>query len=185
MAQPRISQMDLLVRAAQQQARANDRIQYPNGKTYEPSSPKTVAENITANLKLATEPKKRSKGGNTKCEWKGIKFDSFVERDRYIELTYMQDAGIIRNLRKAPKYVLIPPVFLEGKNFPQTTYSADSYYEIVETGAKIVEDVKGYDVTDMFQHKRKQMKHMFDIEVVIWRKSGDSRGNTTKRKKGN
>lgn len=182
MGAPRINAMDLLIRAEQQAARRNDGIQYPNGRKYTPQSPKTVKENITANLQSVTAKKPRNKHGNVKCHWNGMDFDSYVERDRYIELTFMQNAGIITNLRQTPKYVLVPPVILEGKKFPQTTYSADSYYEIVATGVKVTEDVKGGDVTELFQFKRKLMKHMFDIEIQIWRKSGDCRGNTTKRK---
>ena len=50
----------------------------------------------------------RNKYGNRKVIVDGMEFDSKKEARRWRELTYMQKAGIIQDLKRQVKYVLIP-----------------------------------------------------------------------------
>ena len=48
-----------------------------------------------------------NKFGASKVVFKGIKFDSTYERDRYIYLCHLQKKGLISGLRLQQKFVLI------------------------------------------------------------------------------
>ena len=67
----------------------------------------------------------------------GIQFDSKREMARYTQLVLLQRAGMICNLQRQVKFVVIPKV-----NRVKRTrfYIADFVYE--EGGKKIIEDVK-------------------------------------------
>ena len=107
--------------------------------------------------------KKPSKYGNTKCKsMDGQKFDSIKERNRYYELQLMQKAGIITNLRRQVKFVLIPKQ--DGER--EVAYKADFVYEDRETGLTVVEDVKSSATkTAEYIIKRKLMLYFFNIKI--------------------
>ena len=48
-----------------------------------------------------------SKYGNKKVEYNGIKFDSLLERNRYIFLKDQEDKGVIQRLALQPSYRLM------------------------------------------------------------------------------
>ena len=107
--------------------------------------------------------KQQSKYGNTKCKsMDGQKFDSIKERNRYYELQLMQKAGIITNLRRQVKFVLIPKQ--DGER--EVAYKADFVYEDRETGLTVVEDVKSIATkTAEYIIKRKLMLYFFGIKI--------------------
>lgn len=77
-----------------------------------------------------------------KCVYKGIKFDSEKERDRYIELELLEYGGYITDLQPHPKF-LLQEAFSDrftGKKIAAITYEGDFQY--IENGITIVEDVK-------------------------------------------
>lgn len=79
----------------------------------------------------------RSKYGNKKIVYNGIKFDSRKEMNRYIELKLLQRAGKISELQ-----LQVPFTLLEAGNGERgVKYIADFVY-IDADGNKIVEDVK-------------------------------------------
>ena len=83
-----------------------------------------------------------SKYHNKKVIYKGIKFDSKKERDKYIELNQLEKAGIIKELELQPKFLLLDTIHYKGKTYPKTYYKADFKYFDNEKGKYIVEDVK-------------------------------------------
>lgn len=85
---------------------------------------------------------KSNKYHNTKVIYKGIKFDSKKERDRYITLKQLEKAGIIKELKLQPKFLLIDTIHYKSKTYPKTYYKADFKYFDNEKGKYIVEDVK-------------------------------------------
>lgn len=104
---------------------------------------------------------------NKKCTVNGIVFDSRKEARRYQELLLLQRAGVIKNLQRQVKYVLIPAQYESyeryGKNGQrlkdgrklierECAYIADFVYE--EDGKTVVEDTKGFKTKD-FIIKRK------------------------------
>ena len=102
---------------------------------------------------------------NKKVMIDGIKFDSKKEANRYQELKLMQRAGIIRDLQRQVKYVLIPSQKGDDGRVIERpcTYIADFVY-IDEKGKTVVEDTKGYRTND-FKIKRKLMLYIHGVKI--------------------
>ena len=96
---------------------------------------------------------KRSKYGNKKVKYEGLKFDSEKERDRYIFLNKQEKLGNIQDLQLQVKYELIPAIkeeyveHLKTKDKVKTrtvqlaiTYTCDFQY--YKDGVIVTEDVK-------------------------------------------
>ena len=96
---------------------------------------------------------KKSKYHNKKVEYAGISFDSKKEMKRYVFLKDMEDKGVIENLERQVRFVLIPSltedvvVHLKTKDkvVKKTiqlaiTYTCDFRY--IHDGVTIVEDIK-------------------------------------------
>lgn len=120
--------------------------------------------------------KKQSKYHNRKVIYNGMVFDSEKERDRFIELSLLERAGKIQNLKRQVDYLLIPAQFgmvidESGKRKrvcleKSCSYVADFTYNIGEEF--IVEDVKGCKrgaAYDLFTIKRKLMLQNFGIRI--------------------
>lgn len=85
------------------------------------------------------------------------RFDSKMEYRRYLDLTMMQRAGAISDLRRQVKY----PLILEGVLV--CTYIADFVY--TQDGQEVVEDSKGYR-TPEFRQKKRLMKEVLGIDIL-------------------
>lgn len=115
-----------------------------------------------------------AKYGNKKVEVNGIVFDSKKEARRYNELLLLEKAGVIQNLTRQVKFVLIPAQrepdtfgkrggIKKGKTIEkECSYVADFYYK--ENGVPIVEDTKGFRTKD-YIIKRKLMLHVHGIRI--------------------
>lgn len=123
---------------------------------------------------------KKNKYNARKVEYDGILFDSQKEVLRYKELWSLYSEGIISNLQRQVKYILIPtqrePAELgprgglkQGKLLEnECSYIADFVYTVNETGETVVEDVKGYkkgEAYKVFTIKRKLMLFVYGIQV--------------------
>lgn len=119
----------------------------------------------------------KSKYGAKKCIVNGITFDSRKEARRYQELLLLVRAGVIQELQRQVKFVLIPSQYETyeryGKNGNrlqdgtrlverECAYVADFVY--TEDGKLVVEDVKGLRTKD-YIIKRKLMLHKYGIRV--------------------
>ena len=93
-----------------------------------------------------------SKYHSRKTEVDGISFDSKKEADRYLELKLLQKAGVVKNLKRQPRFTLQEPFRCDGNWYRKIEYVADFMYE--ENGQMIVEDVKGMK-TDVYKIKKK------------------------------
>ena len=113
----------------------------------------------------------------------GIKFDSKKEAARYKELKMLERAGIIQDLQRQVKYVLIPAqyepsgeIYTKGKEKGKSkkgklierecAYYADFVY--TANGKTVVEDVKGYrdgQAYNLFTIKRKLMLYVHNIKI--------------------
>ena len=85
---------------------------------------------------------KSNKYHNTKVIYKGIKFDSKKERDRYINLKQLEKARIIKELELQPKFLLLDTIHYKDKTYPKTYYKADFKYFDNQKGKYITEDIK-------------------------------------------
>lgn len=119
---------------------------------------------------------KRNKYSNKKTEVDGIVFDSKKEAKRYQELLLLEKAGVIRNLQRQIKYVLIPaqrePDTIgkrggvhKGKLIErECSYIADFQYYDVNKGELVVEDTKGFGTKD-YTIKRKLMLKEYGVRI--------------------
>lgn len=106
-----------------------------------------------------------SKYNSKKTVVDGQTFDSKKEANRYQELVLLEKAGVIKNLSRQVKFVLIPSQRDEnGKVIErECSYKADFvYYE--EDGETVVEDVKGFR-TKEYIVKRKLMLYQYGIRI--------------------
>lgn len=116
----------------------------------------------------------RSKYGAKKINIDGEIFDSKREAKRYQTLKMMQDVGLISDLRRQVKYVLIPAQrepdtvgarggIHRGKLIErEVAYYADFTYK--QNGETVVEDVKGMR-TEVYKVKRKLMLERYGIRI--------------------
>lgn len=116
----------------------------------------------------------RSKYGNRKVTRNGVTYDSKKEADRHAVLKLMERGGLIYNLNRQVKYVLIPAQYepdvmgvgghvKKGKLLErEVSYVADFTY--TENGRLVVEDVKGYR-TPEYKIKRKLMLYLHGIRI--------------------
>lgn len=118
---------------------------------------------------------KKNKYGAKKCDYMGQRFDSIIERDRFIYLQDAQKRGEIRNLRCQVPF----SIDIEGAHICK--YIADFCYETPKRGTSpvvgayegwysVVEDVKGM-TTAMFKIKAKLLLATHGIEIKVVKSS--------------
>ena len=107
----------------------------------------------------------------------GEKFDSKKEHSRFKQLSLLEKAGVITNLKRQVKYELIPAQYETFERYGKTgkrlkdgrkcvenavTYYADFVYET--DGKTVVEDAKGVKTKD-YIIKRKLMLYVHGIKI--------------------
>jgi hypothetical protein len=105
------------------------------------------------------KPKKKSKFKNKRTEVDGVKFDSKKEAARWQQLKLMEDAGLVKDLKRQVRFALEVKEQLIGY------YVADFTY--LDASGFVVEDVKS-DFTrknPVYILKKKLMKAIHDIEI--------------------
>lgn len=104
-----------------------------------------------------------SKYNSRKISRDGITFDSVKEYRRWCELSLLERAGTIQNLKRQVKFELIPSQRIDGKVIERPcTYIADFVY--TENGKMVVEDTKGFRTTD-YIIKRKLLLWVHGIRI--------------------
>lgn len=119
-------------------------------------------------LDWLNKPRARRSGkyNNRRCEIHGEKFDSELERDRWLNLRLLERAGEISQLRRQVAYELIPEQKRPSGGVERAcSYVADFVY-VDKAGRTVVEDVKGA-VTPEFRLKRKLMLQVHGVEVLL------------------
>lgn len=121
---------------------------------------------------------RRNKYNAFSIEWEGEVFDSRKEMRRYQTLRLAQETGVIENLQRQVKYILIPaqrePDIIgprggvkKGKVIEkELAYVADFVYSM--NGETVVEDVKGYrdgGAYRVFSIKRKLMLWVHGVRI--------------------
>ena len=121
-------------------------------------------------------PKSKNKYHARHVEYDGLKFDSQKELLRFQELSLLCSQGIISELRRQVKYILIPSQREPGLVGPrggikpgkvienECSYIADFVYRLNESGETIVEDTKGFKTKD-YIIKRKLMLFVYGIRI--------------------
>ena len=118
----------------------------------------------------------RNKYYSKKVEVNGIVFDSKKEAKRYNELLLLEKAGVIHDLQRQVKFVLIPAQreadtvgkrggIYKGKTIEkECAYIADFVYRYTTSNVKVVEDTKGFRTKD-YIIKRKLMLWVHGIRI--------------------
>jgi hypothetical protein len=103
------------------------------------------------------------KYGNRKITKDGITFDSVKEFKRFCELSLLERAGEVTDLKRQVRFELIPSQRIDGKVVERPVhYIADFVYQ--EDGHTVVEDTKGFKTKDYIL-KRKLMLHVHGIRI--------------------
>ena len=121
-----------------------------------------------------------SKYLNKKVIVDGVKFDSMKEYNRYVELQQMESDGLIFDLQRQVKFVLIPKQTETIEQYSKKTgkrikdkirvveqecaYFADFVYK-TKDNQLVVEDAKGLRTTE-YIIKRKLMLYLRNIKIV-------------------
>ena len=121
-----------------------------------------------------TISRSKSKYHSRKITRDGATFDSVKEYRRFCELSLLEKAGAITDLKRQQMFILIPPQrepntvgvrggIKEGKVIERAvTYIADFIYK--ENGKLVVEDTKGFKTKDYIL-KRKMMLYFHGIRI--------------------
>lgn len=122
-------------------------------------------------------PNMNAKYRSAKTNINGIIFDSKKEARRWVELCFLQQQGLIQNLERQVKFLLIPTQYetfarfgkngnrlKDGKRVVEheCAYYADFVY--YENGERIVEDTKDVKTSD-YIIKRKLMRWIHGIDI--------------------
>lgn len=117
---------------------------------------------------------KQNKYKNKKTEYRGIKFDSIKEKNRYLILKDMERLGQIEELQLQVKYELQPSYKIGNKKIRSINYIADFvYYKIYKRGGieireQIIEDVKPSKnfQTEVYKIKKKIFMYKYKKEIT-------------------
>jgi len=114
---------------------------------------------------MASFGQNSSKYHNKKIEIDGEKFDSKHEYNRWVELKYMERAGVIYGLQRQVKIELVPNIYENEKCVQRAAhYIADFSY--MRGGEKIIEDAKSPGtITDVYKLKKKLVRWLYGIEI--------------------
>ena len=121
-----------------------------------------------ASLIKAISKESSSKYRNKKTEADGFVFDSKHEYYRWVELKYMERAGLIYELQRQVPFVLIPTQRSDdGKVIErEVKYIADFTYRRKSDNRLVVEDAKSKATkTDVYKIKRKLMLYRNGIRI--------------------
>jgi len=124
------------------------------------------AGSLKAVHRALREVEKRAKYGNRKVELDGETFDSMKEANRWAELTLMQRAGEIYELKRQVPFVVIPIQKGEdGKVLErEVRYIADFTYRRMTDHRLVVEDTKGMKTRE-YIIKRKLMLYRHGLRI--------------------
>lgn len=100
-----------------------------------------------------------------KTDIDGIRFDSYKEGSRYMELKLLEKGGAIKDLILQPRYELQPAYEINGRKVRKIEYVADFEYYDNDKKKKVIEDVKGYR-TDIYRIKKKWFEYKYDVEIT-------------------
>ena len=108
---------------------------------------------------------KKSKYGNVKTEFEGLKFDSKKEAAYYSKLALLQKSGIIVSIYPQPVFILQDSYVKDGKKIRAINYRADFMVEYKDGHTEVV-DVKGYK-NKVYELKKKMFHYKYPDLTII------------------
>ena len=125
---------------------------------------------------ILSRKRKRNKYRNKRCEFRGEKFDSIKEMNRYIALLEDENSGKIMRLERQHKYLFELNGVLMGSyccDFLYRKWDGKKWIEVVEDvkANYLFSKAKGKRTStpayDMFLFKKRMMKAFHNIEVLV------------------
>ena len=119
-----------------------------------------------------------------KCVYKGIKFDSQLERDRYIYLKSLEDKGLIKQLKIQVPFDILDSQSLKGhiiRSLGKNTsrglkYITDFVYYRVSDNRWVINDVKGR-TSMVYKVKMKLIIKLYGMNYQIIETYRDAKRN--------
>ena len=106
-----------------------------------------------------------SKYHNKKVTYKGIKFDSKKEMQRYKDLELLESTDYICNLELQKKFLLQEGYTnAKGKKIRPIYYITDFYYFELLKDKWVVEDTKGVK-TEVYKLKKKLFEYIYNLTI--------------------
>lgn len=124
-----------------------------------------ISKNVYNKLLNNSITVKENKYKNKKVIYNGIKFDSIKEKNRYMQLLYLEKAGLIKDIKLQYEFELQPAFTLNKKKIRKITYIADFYYYDNNLNDYVVEDAKGIR-TDVYKLKKKMFEYKYQKEII-------------------
>ena len=130
---------------------------------------------------------KRKFSNAKKCIYKGIKFDSELERDRYIYLKSLEVKGLIQKLTIQHPFTLMENQSLKGHITPSVgkntargiKYICDFVYYRTHDNTWVANDTKGR-TTDVYKIKLKMFLALYGMNYQFLETYKDSKKNNFK-----
>ena len=110
----------------------------------------------------------KNKYHNKKVTYKGIKFDSKKEMQRYKDLELLESTDYICNLELQKKFLLQEGYTnAKGKKIRPIYYIADFYYYDYIDNKWVVEDVKASKAykTEVYKLKKKMFEYKYNLTI--------------------
>lgn len=108
---------------------------------------------------------KPSKYGSKKVvDSAGRKFDSKREQKRFVELSHLQAAGHISNLKTQVRFELVPKQEKPGGGCERPVHYVADFVYTTRGGEQVVEDTKGFRTPD-YVIKRKLLLKVHGIQI--------------------
>lgn len=111
----------------------------------------------------APRPKKQTKYRNDPCEYNGIRFPSKKEMNRFRQLSLLERAGEISDLKLQVPFELQPSFKHNGKTIRAIKYVADFTY-LDKDGKIHIEDTKGFRTREYELKKKMMLYKGWEIE---------------------
>lgn len=127
-----------------------------------------ISKNVYNKLLNNSITVKENKYKNKKVIYNGIKFDSIKEKNRYMQLLYLEKAGLIKDIKLQYEFELQPAFTLNKKKIRKITYIADFYYYDNNLNDYVVEDVKS-EITKKdktYCLKKKLFQYKYQKEII-------------------
>lgn len=110
-------------------------------------------------------PAKRSKYGNKKVvDASGRGFESGREHKRFVELSHLQAAGHISDLKTQVRFELVPKQEKPGGGCERPVHYVADFVYTTRNGNQVVEDTKGFRTPD-YVIKRKLLLKVHGIQI--------------------
>lgn len=137
----------------------------PSGLRFSEEQFQALRTRLAAQNAPKAAPAKPSKYGSKKVvDSAGRKFDSKREQKRFVDLSHLQAAGHISNLKTQVRFELVPKQEKPGGGVERPVHYVADFVYTTSNGHQVVEDTKGFRTPD-YVIKRKLLLKVHGIQI--------------------